>query len=79
MIKKYFMLVICGLVWDEISENGVDEQEFIKHVDIDVLETIAGRFQELEKEIAKKGRNLMNMFLRENGFMMLERVHNIRK
>jgi|GEM_PF-2001378 len=43
------------IVWDEITENGVDEDKLIENVDTDTLESIAGQLQGLCRKIDQKG------------------------
>ena len=42
------------LDWPEITENGVDEELFLKNLDTDALETIAAELQGLVEEMTKE-------------------------
>lgn len=42
------------LDWPEITENGVDEELFLKNMDVEVLETVAAEFQALVEEEARE-------------------------
>lgn len=43
-----------NITWNEITKDGVDEQELLNNVDMDVLEEVADLLQTLDKEIAEK-------------------------
>ena len=46
------------LDWSEITENGVDEEMFVRNLDTDVLETVAAELQALvEKEMEEERAN----------------------
>lgn len=43
-----------NITWNEITKDGVDEQELLDNINMDILEEIANLFQTLDKEIAEK-------------------------
>lgn len=42
------------VTWEEITKDGVDEQELLNNINTDVLEEIAALFQALDQEIMEK-------------------------
>lgn len=52
------------ITWEEITKDGVDEQELLNNINTDVLEEIADLLQTLDKEIAEKERNSPEYVLR---------------
>lgn len=45
-----------AMTWEEITKDGVDEQELLNNINMDVLEEIAELFQTLDQEITEKER-----------------------
>lgn len=43
-----------AVTWDEITQNGVDEQALLDNIDMDALKKIANLLQELDTQIAQK-------------------------
>lgn len=65
--------------WSEITENGVDEELFLKNLDIDVLETVATELQALVEETIEEERTKPEIVLSE-GFTRVfrsERYHRV--
>ena len=44
-----------GIIWDEITENGVDEELLIRNIDEETLKTIAEKLQIVAQTITAKG------------------------
>lgn len=67
------------LDWSEITENGVDEELFLKNLDADVLETVAAELQILVEETIKEEQENPEIVLTE-GFVRAfrsERYHRV--
>ena len=45
-----------NITWKEITNDGVDEQELLNNIDVDLLKEIANLFQTLDREIAETER-----------------------
>ena len=43
-----------AVTWDEITQNGVDEQALLDNIDTDALKKIANLLQDLDTQIAQK-------------------------
>lgn len=52
------------IIWDEITENGIDENKLIENVDTDTLESIAGQLQGLCTKIDQKAEEDEEYWLR---------------
>ena len=58
------------LDWSEITENGVNEELFLKNLDINVLETVATELQALVEEAIKEEQENPEIVLSE-GFVRI--------
>lgn len=65
--------------WDEITENGVDEDALWKNVDQDILEYVATEIQTLVAEEEKAERENQELVLMEGWVRVFEseRYHNV--
>ena len=65
--------------WDEITENGVDEEALWKNVDQDILEYVATEIQTLVAEEEKAERENQELVLMEGWVRVFEseRYHNV--
>lgn len=55
---------ISEITWDEINENGVDEELLIENIDKEKLEYIANELQNLCNEIEKKSKEDKDYWLK---------------
>ena len=69
----------CQVIWDEITENGVDEDALWKNVDQDILEYVATEIQTLVAEEEKAERENQELVLVEGWVRVFEseRYHNV--
>ena len=69
----------CQVIWDEITENGVDEEALWKNVDQDILEYVATEIQTLVAEEEKAERENQELVLTEGWVRVFEseRYHNV--
>lgn len=54
----------AALTWDEISDQGVNEQALLEDIDVDALKKVASLLQDLDAQIAEKEAASMDYVLR---------------
>ena len=61
--------------WDEVTNEGVNEEEFLKNMDIEALQIIAGELQTLVNEEIKKERDNPESVIKGEWIQVFESEH----